>query len=192
MTPKDKPAMLIIDMVKDSFDEGRELKIASQGRKIIQPIKDLAATFREKGWPVVFATDSFGAEDFIFTGRMKPTSLEGTEGAEVIDELERQPDDLWLKKPRFSAFHKTDLEQWLKQRKITLCAVAGIATPICVLATALDAIACDFKATLLADCTAAVSEEIHGRTLELYRRTALYPLLKVATASEFLSGVGID
>jgi len=66
---------------------------------------------------------------------MKPHSLAGTEGAEVIDELDRKEEDLWLPKPRFSAFFKTDLDQWLRKREITLCAVAGIATNVCVLTT---------------------------------------------------------
>jgi nicotinamidase-related amidase len=36
-----------------------------------------------------------------------PHSLCGTEGAEVIDELNMQAEDLWLPKPRFSAFFNT-------------------------------------------------------------------------------------
>jgi isochorismate hydrolase len=46
-------------------------------------------------------------------------------------------EDYWLPKPRFSAFFNTDLETWLHDRKVTLCVVAGIATPFCVLTTAL-------------------------------------------------------
>jgi nicotinamidase/pyrazinamidase len=181
------PALLVIDMVKDNFDESRKLPITPLARQIIEPINRLKATFRTRGWPVVFSTDAFQMEDFIFSGRMKPHSLEGTEGARVIDELGCGEADLWLPKPRFSAFFRTSLDQWLKERGVTLCAVAGIATNFCVLTTALDSICCDFRTVILEDCTAAVSERIHAQTLDLYRRSALYPLLRVVSSRDLLS-----
>ena len=183
----EKPSLLIIDMVKDSFDEGNHFPITRLAQPIIEPINGLSKAFRKEGWPVVFATDAFKTEDFIFSGRMKPHSIEGTKGAEVIDDLERKKEDLWLPKPKLSAFFRTGLDQWLKQREITLCAVAGITTPFCVLTTALDAICCDFKAVILEDCTAAGSKEMHEQALNIYRNSALYPLLTVTSSSQLLS-----
>lgn len=180
------PALLIIDMVKDNFDDARKLSITPLARETLAPLKALKRAFKQHGWPVVFATDAFRREDFIFTGRMKPHALEGTEGARVIDELASEEADLWLPKPRFSAFFRTSLDPWLKERGVSLCAVAGIATNFCVLTTALDAICCDFRTIILEDCTAAVSREVHQKTLDLYRRTALYPLLRVVSSEEFL------
>jgi nicotinamidase/pyrazinamidase len=176
---KERPALLIIDMVKDTFDERRNFPITRLAKRIIEPIRRIAAAFRNHGWPVVFATDAFMRGDFIFTGRMKPYSLKGTLGAEVIDELGREQRDLWLPKPRFSAFFKTTLEGWLKERKVTLCAVGGITTNFCVLTTAIDAICCDFKAVILEDCSVAASEKVHQQTLDNYRKSALRPLLRV-------------
>lgn len=178
-TSSHRPALLVIDMVRDNFDEVRNLPITPLARELLDPINRLSRAFRSKGWPVVFATDAFHREDFIFTGRMKPHSLAGSPGAEVVDELEREDGDLWLPKPRFSAFFQTSLDRWLRDRGVTLCAVAGIATNFCVLTTALDAICCDFQAVLLEDASAAVSREIHEQTLGLYRRSALFPLLRV-------------
>jgi isochorismate hydrolase len=60
-------------------------------------------------------------------------------------------------------------------------------THICVLTTVLDAICHDFKAVLLEDCTAAFSKQIHERTLDNYRRNALYPLLRVAKSTDQVS-----
>ncbi len=185
------PAILVIDMVKDYFDPRRKLAITPFARAIVGPIRDLTQAFRENAWPVIFATDAFREDDFIFTGRMKPESLEGSEGAEVIDELERMPEDLWLTKPRFSAFFQTGLEIYLRERNVTLCAVTGIATPVCVLATALDAICYDFQCVIISDCTAATSMKVHNDILTVYGNTALFPLLKVCTASELISDLGI-
>jgi nicotinamidase/pyrazinamidase len=184
---KDRPALLIIDMVKDTFDEKRNLPITALATRIIEPIRRIAADFRSHGWPVVFATDAFREGDFIFTARMKPYSLKGTLGAEVIDELGREQSDLWLPKPRFSAFFKTTLEGWLKERKVTLCAVGGITTNFCVLTTAIDAVCCDFKAVILENCSAAASEKVHQQTLDNYRKSALYPLLRVMPSEQLLA-----
>ena len=182
---KEKPALLIIDMVKDSFDDSKNLPITPFARAIIPSLNLLISTFRKQGWPVVFSTDAFHNDDFIFKSRMHPHSLAGTEGADVIDELDKKDDDLWLPKPRFSAFFQTGLEKWLRERGVTLCAVGGISTHFCVLMTVMDAICHDFKAVLLEDCSAASSKSIHAQTLNCYRRNPLYPLLKVVAASEF-------
>ena len=191
----EKPALIIIDMVKDNFDETRKLPITSLARETIAPLNQLSSLFRKQNWPVVFATDAFHREDFIFKGRMHPHSLSGTSGAEVIDELDRNDDDLWLPKPRFSAFFQTDLAIWLRERGVTLCAVGGISTHFCVLTTVMDAICNDFKAVLLEDCSAAYSREVHQQTLDCYRRNPLYPLLRVASSHELgkeLLGMTID
>ena len=183
MTP-DKPALLIIDMVKDNFVEARDLPITPLARKLVDPINRLSDFFRENDWPVVFSTDAFNKNDFIFQGRMTPHSLAGTKGAEVIDELDKKPGELWLPKPKFSAFFQTGLETWLRKRKVSLCAVAGIATNFCVLTTLMDALCHDFKAILLEDCTTAFTQELHEQTLDLYRRNPLYPLFKIASSTE--------
>ena len=192
MQLKDIPALIVIDMVKDNFDDARKLPITPLARKIIAPLNRLSEIFRTQGWPVVFSTDAFRSNDFIFQCRMHPHSLAGTRGAEVIDELRRSSADLWLPKPRFSAFFNTELEVWLRKRNVTLCAIGGISTHFCVLTTVMDAICHDFKAVLLEDCSAAYSDEIHEQTLDCYRRNPLYPLLKVATSAELLEMLNDD
>ena len=190
-TAQEKPALLIIDMVKDYFDDSKKLPISSLAREIIKPLNHLIGVFRDHHWPVVFSTDAFNREDFIFTGRMHPHSLAGTEGADVIDELDKSEDDLWLPKPRFSAFFQTDLALWLHERKVTLCAVGGIAAHFCVLTSVMDALCHDFKAVMLEDCSAAYPAKVHEQTMNAYRRNPLYPLLRVLKSNELL-GMLID
>jgi nicotinamidase-related amidase len=180
----EQPALLVIDMVKDNFDPDRELPITPHARAIVEQLNRLARHFRRQGWPVVFATDAFHEDDFIFTGKLPPHSLAGTEGAEVTEALERAPDDLWLPKPRFSAFFASGLERWLRPRGVTLCAVGGIATNFCVLTTVMDALCHDFKAVLLEDGSAAARPEVHHQVCEMYRRNPLWPLLRVARCDE--------
>ena len=189
---EDRPALLVIDMVKDTLDEKNPMPITPQARRLFDPINSLIRAFRNASSPVVFATDAFAVGDFIFRGKMKPHSLAGTAGAEPASELNRQPEDLWLPKPRFSAFFRTDLEEWLKAREVTLCAVAGITTNFCVLTTAMDALCCDFKAVILEDCTTAATESIHRQTLDTYRKNILYPLFRIMTSEQFLAEIGIE
>jgi len=183
---QERPALLVIDMVKDNFREDKPLPITPFARAMIPRINGLSTLFRKKNWPVVFATDAFQEDDFIFRGSMKPHSLAGTKGAEVVDELDRREEDLWLPKPRFSAFFRTDLAEWLHERGVTLCAVSGIATNFCVLTTVMDALCHDFKAVLLEDCTAAMSVVVHEQILACYRRNPLYPLFRVLPAAELI------
>jgi nicotinamidase-related amidase len=186
---KDHPALLIIDMVKDNFDETKHLPITPLARQIIDPINRLSARFRQNGWPVIFSTDAFHKDDFIFTGRMKPHSLAGSPGAEIVDGLVREESDLWLPKPRFSAFFNTGLENRLRDMGVTLCAVGGIATNFCVLTTVMDALCHDFKAVLLEDCATAASRDLHDQTIGLYRKNPLYPLFQVLDAESLLSSL---
>jgi len=183
----ERPGLLIIDMVKDNFVESRNLPITPFARATIDPLNKMIEVFRGQKWPIVFSTDAFHQDDFIFKGRMQPHSLAGTDGAEVVDDLDMQPDDLWLPKPRFSAFFNTGLENWLLEKGVSLCAVGGITTHVCVLTTVLDAICHGFKAVLLEDCSAAPSKQVHAQTLETYRRNPLYPLLRVASSSDLIS-----
>lgn len=187
----EKPAFLIIDMVKDYFDPNHPIPVTPFARKLIAPINRLSRQFRQKGWPVVFATDAFQPDDFLFRGRMQPHSIIGSPGAEVVDDLERTETDYWLPKPKFSAFFQTGLETWLRDRAVTLCAVGGITTNFCVLTTVMDALCHNFKAILLEDCTAAVSEAIHQAMLDSYRKNALYPLFKVQKSVELAAEWGL-
>ena len=181
-----RPALIIIDMVKDNFKDSRKLPITPFARKIISPINSLIRIFRERKFPIVLATDAFHTGHFFFSGRMKPHSLAGTTGAEVVGELDRREEDYWMPKPSMSAFFKTGLEEWLRDRHVTLCAVCGIATNFCVLTSGFDALANDFKAVLVDDCCAAASEKIHAATCEVYRKNPLHPLLRVMAYKEII------
>ena len=180
----EKAALIIIDMVKDYFAEDKGYPITPLAREIIPSINKAIEQFREKDFPVIFSTDAFHEDDFIFTSRMHPHAIAGSEGAEVVGDLDMQKEDLWLPKPRFSAFFGTGLEKILKEQQVTLLAVAGIATNFCVLTTAMDALCHDFKAVILEDCSTAFSREIHEQTLAAYRRNPLYPLFRIMTSEE--------
>ena len=181
-----KPALIIVDMLKDTFNGHPDAFITKEALKFVPTINRLSSMFRLKGFPVIFSCDSFLQSDFIFHGKMKPHSIRGTDGATVIDELDRETRDIVLQKRRFSAFFKTDLDQTLRTLGCDTVAVTGIATHICVLTTVLDAVALDFNAILLKDCCAAHKPEYHTGTLQIYKRSPIYPLIRIMSSEEFI------
>lgn len=182
-----KFALIVVDMLLDTFDNHPHAAIVTQARSFLPRLNNLIDCFHRQALPVIFACDSFLPQDFIFQGKMKPHSLRGTPGEGVIAELHRQPEDIILPKRRFSAFYKTDLDQTLRTLQAETVLVAGIATPICVLTTALDAVSNDFRAILVEDCCAAHRPEYHHAVLEAYRQTPLFPLLQVVTSEQCIA-----
>jgi nicotinamidase/pyrazinamidase len=181
-----KPAMIVVDMLKDNLKESSRNPYFQEGRAIIPNLQKLLGESRKRGFPIIFACDSFLKDDFIFKGKMKIHSLRGTEGAEVVDELKPEPTDIILPKRRFSAFFKTDLDQTLRVLGVDTIVVTGITTEVCVLMTVMDGLSHDFSVILLEDCSASRSKEFRQGCLHLYRDFALYPLLRVMTLEEFL------
>ena len=171
-------AIIVVDMQKDN--------VGKFCQAIIPNIKLLLQKAREKEIPIIFACDSFLERDFIFGGRMNPHSIRGTEGAEVIGDLNPLTTEMVLEKRRFSAFFKTDLDQTLRTLSVDTTVVVGISTHVCVLTTAMDALSHDFQSIIIEDCCAAHKQEVHRAALDLYRNCALHPLLRILRLEDFL------
>ncbi len=178
-------ALIVVDMLKGSFTNP-EAPLTKEARKIIPVIQDLLTRAREKNLPVIYACDSFLRGDFIFRGRMREHAIRGTDEVQVIPELAPQPGDTILEKRRFSAFFKTDLDQTLRLWGVETVIVTGVTTHVCVLTTALDAIAHDFACTIVEDGCCSHKPEIHEGVLRAYRYSALHPLLRVLPSSEIV------
>jgi len=184
-----KPAVLVIDMLKDTLEGGHRTDISEMARGIVPAINRLMAFARERNIPVIFSMDSFLRGDFIFQGRMKEHSIRGTRGSEVTDLLDQAETDLYVPKRRFSAFFKTDLDQTLRLLGVDTVLLTGIATHWCVLSTAFDALSNDFAAWIVEDGCAAFSREIHVSTFDNYRKNPLYPLFRILTLRELMDSL---
>jgi nicotinamidase-related amidase len=178
-------AILVIDMIKDAFKK-RESPLAVEGWAILPLLNQFLLRCREASMQVIFTMDSFLRSDYFLRDK-KPYAIRGTEGAEVIDEIGRHPSDIYLPKRRFSAFYKTDLDQTLRVMGIDIVALTGVNTHVCVLATALDALSYDFRTIIIEDCCAAATKEVHQTILDIYRKSSLYPFLKIMSSKEFLA-----
>jgi nicotinamidase-related amidase len=94
------------------------------------------------------------------------TCRQGTWGAEFYDGIAPLPGERVVIKHRYSAFINTDLNTVLKARGVESVLVTGVATNVCVETTARDAYMYDYYVTLVEDCSAAYSEEVHKSTLK--------------------------
>ena len=177
-----KTAIIVVDMIKDNMTY-----LKGEADRIIPSLQRLLSSARKSGIPIIYANDSFLPNDFMFSGRMSPHAIRGTKGVKVITELKPEPSDIILDKRRLSAFLKTDLDITLRTLGIDTVAVAGINTEACVLMTALDAVSNDFNVAILEDCCTSTRRFAHEAVISVYRRTALYPLLRITTSEEFLS-----
>jgi len=180
------PAILVIDMLEDSFLEEHRNPVTPFALEIVPNINRLLETARRRKIPVIFSMDSFLAGDFIFQGKMREHSIRGTRGADVYHGLSQSDQDIYSPKRRFSAFFKTDIDQTLRLYGVDTVVLTGLNSHWCVLSSALDALANDFRAYILEDCCASYSRNVHETTMDLYRKNPLYPLFKILRMGEFI------
>jgi nicotinamidase-related amidase len=76
------------------------------------------------------------------------------------------PDEVVLFKPRWSAFHRTGLDAWLRRHGVTSVVVAGCNLPNSPRATLFDASNHDYHAALAVDAVSQVTEaRLHDLSL---------------------------
>ncbi|MEA1913541.1 MAG: isochorismatase family cysteine hydrolase [candidate division WOR-3 bacterium] len=132
-----KRALVIIDMLNDFIHRDGALYI-NGGEEIIDSIREEKERAKKNGIPIIYICDFHRKNDPEFK-IWPPHCVQGTKGAEIIDELKPDKDDIVVKKNTYSGFYKTDLEKILEARKIENLILTGVATNICVLYTAADA-----------------------------------------------------
>lgn len=91
----------------------------------------------------------------------------GSWDADVMAELDCQPDDLKVDKVRFDAFQWTSLEPLLRGLGITSLMICGVVTNLCVETTLRSAFMRDFPVTLIEDCCAAKTRRLHELSVEV-------------------------
>ena len=139
---------------------------APDGPVVVESINRLAARCRDAGILVIHTRHVLRADgsNMGVLGELVPKVRdgllnEGAESAQFHRSLVIDPGDLLLEKPRFGAFHGTDLELTLRSRGIDTIIVSGISTPVCCDTTAREANARDFRVLFLSDATAATGSE---------------------------------
>lgn len=149
-----KPAVLVIDVIND-FVSG--VMGSERSSDVIKPIKRLLDYARNHGIPVIYASDSHNSDDREL--KLWPEhAMEGSWGAQVIDEIKPKPGDHQVKKHWYSAFQESELDELLKSLGVDAVILTGIVTNICVQHAAADAFFHGYDVIVPEDCVQARTE----------------------------------
>lgn len=155
-----RTALVNVDM-QNCFVEGYRISVPD-GLAVLECVNRVAAACRKAGILVIHTSIVY-RPDGSNVGIVKefdPVSIEekilhkGADGAALHKDLDVKDVDILLDKPRFGAFHMTDLELILRERGIDSIIVSGLATNICCESTAREAAARNFRVFFLSDGTA--------------------------------------
>jgi len=91
--------------------------------------------------------------------------LRGTWGAQIIDELKPQEDEIVVEKSRFSAFAGTNLDIILRTYDIRYLIFSGVATNICVESSLREACHLQYFSILASDAAMAYPPARHESTI---------------------------
>jgi ureidoacrylate peracid hydrolase len=156
-----RTALINVDM-QNCFVEGSPVA-APDGLKLLDRINRLAAACRKAGILVIHTAHVFRPDgsNIGMLGQTQPLSREGifakgSVSAALHNKLVVDPRDIIVEKPRFGAFHSTDLELVLRSRGIDTVIISGIATNVCCETTAREAMVRDFRVIFLSDGTATI------------------------------------
>jgi len=166
---------------------------------VVARVNRLAAACRAAGVLVVHTSHVF-RPDGSNAGVLRDTAPEVITGR-ILDKggplaalhrgLHVDPRDVLLEKPRFGAFHGTDLELILRGRGIETLIVSGIATNVCCDTTAREAMVRDFRVFFVSDGTAAAA--IGGASSEELQRATLATLgslfAQIVTVDEMIAKI---
>ena len=176
-----RTAVMVIDMQNAFVSKGGMFDLwgrdVLKNQKVIEPIRRITSTARAKGLKVVkvahvYATDlhDSGGPDspswrksMLASYRNHPEwedklIFSGTWGADIVEELKPQKGDIFISKPRYSAFFGTNLDAILKTYNNKYLVFMGVATNICVEASIRDAFNLAYFPILVSDAAMNTGE----------------------------------
>lgn len=164
-------AILVIDMQNDFVLPGAPLCV-SGAIETIPAITEFLNFGRKNGWTVIFVCrvhrqSGVDAETFRRHHFRDGSGIcvAGSDGAELVEGIIKEPGDILVTKTRFDAFFNTDLETVLRGAGIGEVYITGTQYPNCVRSTAVGAIQRDYAVTVVTDCCSASSPEIAAHNI---------------------------
>lgn len=158
-------ALLIVDMQNDFVSpKGQMARFGfdlSDVERIVAPLARLLAEARRHGLPVIHTRvindRRQNAPSWQRFWGDPVVTLEGSWGAQFIEELRPQPDELVVTKYAYGAFHGTNLDTVLRRAEVRTVLVCGTGTGICSGETMHQAFALGYHVVAVADCLASFS-----------------------------------
>ena len=181
-TLDETPALVVIDLQKGIV----AVPAAHDLDAVVRRSGDLAAAFRARGLPVVLVNVTGGAPgrtDAQQAGAPRPAF--GGDFAELVEELDAQPEDGLVTKQTWGAFTGTSLESYLRGRGVTQVVLTGVATSAGVESTARFAHELGFHVVLVSDAMSDRSATAHDHSV-----SHVFPRIgEVTTTAELLAAL---
>jgi nicotinamidase-related amidase len=158
-----RTALVVVDVLADFQHEDGD-RLAQSFRRVCGRLVEVFEYARRNAVAVIYANDP--------AGRWNESRDEALERArmgavgDLMDHVAPAPDDLFIVKPRYSAFDHTPLEVILDDLGIEHVLLVGTATEMCVAQTAIDARELGLKVTVLRDACASIEPRNADITLE--------------------------
>jgi len=152
-----RPALVIVDMQRDFVDPDAPATCAPMASERLPAIQALLAEARAAGIPVFFSQGLVNP-DLSDLGLWKgahskgSVQVEGTPGAEIVDELRPTRGEKVIRKRRPSVFFATDFEVFLRGLRVDTLLLAGSSMSGCVRATTVDAFSRDYRTMIVREC----------------------------------------
>jgi nicotinamidase-related amidase/quercetin dioxygenase-like cupin family protein len=159
-----KDALLLVDVISDFGHDDGERLLASFRERHAGFVAAIAAA-RARDIPIIYANDNVGVWDGDAPGQVRRAIEEGR-GGDIIAPIAPRPGDRFVVKPRYSAFDQTPLELLLRELEVERILLAGAATEMCVVQTAIAARELGFKVSILVDACATVDEREEAIALD--------------------------
>jgi nicotinamidase-related amidase len=163
-----RDALLLVDVIQDFRHESGDRLLASFRKRHPALVAAIDEARREQ-ISVVYANDNHGVWDGD-AGSLVRRAVEEGRAPELVGAVAPREGDGFVVKPRYSAFDHTPLELLLRELEIERVLLAGTATEMCVVQTAIDAREEGFKVTILADACATADERMEDLALEYAER----------------------
>ncbi len=161
-----RTAILVVDMLNDFCKEGGAMVLPACER-LFPPQKSVISAAREIGAPVIWIVDNHrqGLRRDREWLKRAPHCIEGTWGAEIVEDLEAGKKELRVSKHRYSGFFQTDLDLVLKDLACDQLVIFGVVTNICVRSTVHDAFFNGYTVVVPEDCCAATGPREQASSL---------------------------
>jgi nicotinamidase-related amidase len=163
-----RDALVVIDVVQ-RFDHSGGDELLESFRERLPTFLDLLRRARAGGVPVVYVNDVARRWDADAPGLVRD-AVEHGRGGDVVRAVAPERGDRFVLKPRYSIFDHTPLVILLRELEVERLLLAGAATEMCVVQSAIDARELGFKVTIAGDACATVDPDVERLALEYAER----------------------
>ena len=151
-------ALILLDLI-NTFDFPGSEDLLRRALPMADRLASLKKRCRALKIPVIYVNDHFGRWRSDFSALVEHCRRPEFRGREVVEKLSPDDDDYFVFKPMHSGFYQTTLELLLWHLGARRLILTGLASNICVLATANDAHMRGYRLWLPPDGMAATTEE---------------------------------